>query len=312
MKVIGMPYVGKPQTACTDSLFTIGKFDNMEEAVNLCSYIKTKFLRYLVSILKSSQNVTQIVYEYVPMQDFSSTSDIDWTQHIEKIDKQLYKKYDLTAEEIALIESTVKYMDEETIYGKMLNSSYVDIVKYLLNKYGAAKHDYFTDTACKVKNKLVSRTNEGLYCHHIDEDKAIMLSNDKLAAANPFEYQKANRLVYCNLLEHLLLHVKIAEEPRNADANENELPGIGGAVNFLCKELNDIYAGKEFAEEWRRKVADEVNDSFDDYIMILKHLWNIVEQNPLYKLHITKESLCVGYDGKIVPAVLQALSGDEE
>lgn len=38
--------------------------------------------------------------------------------------------------------------------------------------------------------------------------------------------------------------MKIAESP-SKDANEDELPGIGGAINFICKELNDIYAGKE-------------------------------------------------------------------
>ena len=102
---------------------------------------------------------------------------------------------------------------------------------------------------------------ERLLSGGFDEDKAIMLSNDKFAAANPFEYQKANRLVYCNLLEHLLLHVKIAENP-NAQANENELPGIGGAINFICKDLNDIYAGKEFTDDWRKTVAEKVKDNF--------------------------------------------------
>ena len=185
--------------------------------------------------------------------------------------------------------------------------SYDEIVKLLLKKYGAAKHDYFTDRECTIKNKLVSRTAEGLFCHHIDEDKAIMLSNDEYAARNPFEYQKKNRLVYCNLLEHLLLHVKIAEEPRNPDANENELPGIGGAINYLCKQLNDIYAGKEPAEEWRKTVASKVQDNFDDYIRILRHLWSVIEQNPLYKTIITKQMLCTGWDGKVVDRVLEAM-----
>lgn len=52
--------------------------------------------------------------------------------------------------------------------------------------------------------------------------------------------------------------------------------------------------------------------SFDDYIAILKHLWQVVEQNPLYKAMITKESLCVGYDDKVVPAVLNALIRDDD
>lgn len=194
-----------------------------------------------------------------------------------------------------------------TIDGKQKTDCYVFD---LLKKYGSAKHNYFKDTACKIKNPLVTRTNEGLFCHHIDEDKAIMLCNDKFAVNNPFEYQKADRLVYCNLLEHLLLHVKIAENP-SPDANENELPGIGGAINFICKDLNDIYSGKKFSDEWRKNVADKVKDNFDDYIIILRYLWNIVEKNPVYKAIITKEMLCVGWDGKVVKEVMNALNANE-
>ncbi len=62
-----------------------------EEAIALKKYLSTKFLRYLVSILKMSQNVTQIVYRFVPLQDFTPNSDIDWSQSIENIDQQLYK-----------------------------------------------------------------------------------------------------------------------------------------------------------------------------------------------------------------------------
>ena len=112
------------------------------------------------------------------------------------------------------------------------------------------------------------------------------------------------------MLEHLLLHVKIAENP-SPDANENELPGIGGAINFICKELNDVYSGKEFADEWRKNVADKVKDNFDDYIIILRYLWNVVEKNPVYKAIITKEMLCVGWDGKVVKEVMNALNDGE-
>lgn len=244
------------------------------------------------------------------MQDFTKHSDIDWTKSVHDIDLQLYKKYGLSDEEIAFIESKVKPMDGTSYYESMLKMSYQDIVSALLKKYGSAKHNYFKDTACKIKNSLVTRTNEGLFCHHIDEDKAIMLCNDKFAANNPFEYQKAARLVYCNLLEHLLLHVKIAENP-SLDANENELPGIGGAINFICKDLNDIYSGKEFSDEWRKNVADKVKDNFDDYIIILRYLWYIVEKNPVYKAIITKEMLCVGWDGKVVKEVMNALNANE-
>ncbi|MCB0541355.1 MAG: restriction endonuclease, partial [Bacteroidetes bacterium] len=111
LKIIGSPYIGLPFEACTDSLIPIGNFDNLSEAENLQKYIKTKFLRYLVSILKTSQNVTQIVYQFVPMQDFTENSDIVWSKSIPEIDKQLYKKYQLSAEEIAFIEENVQPME---------------------------------------------------------------------------------------------------------------------------------------------------------------------------------------------------------
>ncbi|MBQ8270862.1 MAG: Eco57I restriction-modification methylase domain-containing protein [Bacteroidaceae bacterium] len=109
--IIGTPYIGVPNDACTDSFITIGSFDTKEEAINLQKYIKTLFLRYLVSILKTSQNVTQIVYKFVPMQDFTSTSDIDWSKSVPEIDQQLYAKYGLNESEIAFIESKIKPME---------------------------------------------------------------------------------------------------------------------------------------------------------------------------------------------------------
>lgn len=304
------PLIGDEQVAHTDTFISIGKFNTLEEAENLLKYIATKFLRALLGTLKVTQDNFADKWANVPLQNFLSNSDINWSKSIHEIDLQLYKKYGLSDEEIAFIESKVKPMDGTSYYESMLKMSYQDIVSALLKKYGSSKHNYFKDTNCTTKNPQVTRTSEGLYCHHIDEDKAIMLSNDKFAAANPFEYQKANRLVYCNLLEHLLLHVKIAENP-NSQANENELPGIGGAINFICKDLNDIYAGKEFTDDWRKTVAEKVKDNFDDYIAILRYLWNVIESNPIYKAIITKDMLCVGWDGKVVKEVMNALNDGE-
>lgn len=309
-EVLSTPLIGTPLIGYTETYISIGSTDSFSEAEAILKYVKTKFARTMLGILKVTQNNPKETWQYVPMQDFTDNSDIDWSKSVHEIDLQLYKKYGLSDEEIAFIESKVKPMDGTSYYESMLKMSYQDIVSALLKKYGSAKHNYFKDTACKAKNPLVTRTNEGLFCHHIDEDKAIMLCNDKFAVNNPFEYQKADRLVYCNLLEHLLLHVKIAENP-NPDANENELPGIGGAINFICKDLNDIYSGKEFADEWRKNVANKVKDNFDDYIIILRYLWNIVEKNPVYKAIITKEMLCVGWDGKVVKEVMNALNDGE-
>ena len=111
MNVIGRPYLGKPFDACTDSLIAIGKFDTLLEGENLAKYLKTKFLRFMVSILKISQNVTQIVYEFVPLQDFTDKSDIDWSKTIKEIDMQLYDKYNLSEEEIDYIENKIKEME---------------------------------------------------------------------------------------------------------------------------------------------------------------------------------------------------------
>lgn len=109
--IIGKAYVGSPNSACSDSLIPIGMFDTEEEAINLVKYMKTKFLRFMVGVMKTSQNVTQIVYKFVPMQDFTNSSDINWSKAIPEVDEQLYKKYSLAQEEIDFIESTIKPME---------------------------------------------------------------------------------------------------------------------------------------------------------------------------------------------------------
>lgn len=109
-KVIGEPYIGVIKSACTDSLIPIGKFDNLFEAESLQKYIKTKFLRYMVSLVKSSQNTTQIVYRFVPMQDFTENSDINWYKSINNIDEQLFDKYNLSVEEREHIKKSIKDM----------------------------------------------------------------------------------------------------------------------------------------------------------------------------------------------------------
>lgn len=188
-------------------------------------------------------------------------------------------------------------------YKAELEMDYDQLVKHLLQKYGGAKGDYFLTETCASKNKKISRTNEGLYCHHIDEDKAIMLSNDSYASNNPFEYQRAERLVYCNILEHLILHIKIVEAPRNEKANKGELPGIGGAVNFITKQVNDFYDGYDFKQQFMVIVMSYIKDSFEDYIKILNHLWRIIRKDSFLSIVISKERLASGWNGNIVQKV---------
>ena len=109
--IIGYPYLGKPGSICTDSLFPIGGYNNKYEAINLQRYMKTKFFRFVVGLLKSSNNICQNVYQLVPLQNFTNDSDIDWSKTIPEIDKQLYKKYNLSEEEIDYIESMIRPME---------------------------------------------------------------------------------------------------------------------------------------------------------------------------------------------------------
>lgn len=192
-------------------------------------------------------------------------------------------------------------------YQRIMKMSYDELVQFLINKYGPAKYDYFTNEYCTTKNKNVTRTSEGLYCHHIDEDKAIKLSEDKFAGKNPFEYQKADRLVYCNFLEHLLLHILIAEEPRNKNANIGEIQGVGGAVSFMCKQLNDLYNGYKYKQEWLIKTTSIVKDDYDTYIIMLRRLWKNIKSNKLLSQIISKEELAKGWCGTIYKKILNEL-----
>ena len=103
--------MGGIQEGCTASFVEVGKFSSYEESVNAVLYMKTKFHRALLGTLKVTQDVTKDKWNNVPLQDFSENSDIDWSKSIAEIDQQLYKKYNLTQEEIDFIEKNVVPME---------------------------------------------------------------------------------------------------------------------------------------------------------------------------------------------------------
>lgn len=109
--VIGPPVVGDPGVGHTESFLTIGCFDTENEACACLKYIKSRFARLMLGILKVTQNSSSKTYELVPLQDFTIRSDIDWSQSIFGIDQQLYMKYGLDDNEIAFIESHIKEME---------------------------------------------------------------------------------------------------------------------------------------------------------------------------------------------------------
>ena len=105
--------VGEPGTICTETYLVIGADLKLDEnsTNNLSNYLKTKFSRLLHGVAKTSHDAARTTYKFIPLQDFTVKSDIDWSQSIAEIDQQLYKKYGLSDEEIAFIEEKVKEME---------------------------------------------------------------------------------------------------------------------------------------------------------------------------------------------------------
>ena len=102
-KFLSKPIIAEPGTACTETYLVAGHFDNETEAINFAKYLRTRFARFLVSLRKATQHATRDVYAFVP----DLPLDQAW------IDAKLYKRYGLTKDEIAFIESQVAAHDSE-------------------------------------------------------------------------------------------------------------------------------------------------------------------------------------------------------
>ena len=100
-QIINTPFLGEPNTCCTETYMVIGPYGSKSKAENVISYIKTKFFRFMVLLKKNTQHAPARVYSFVPLQDFSKP----WT------DEELYAKYGLTDEEIEFIESMIRPME---------------------------------------------------------------------------------------------------------------------------------------------------------------------------------------------------------
>ncbi|MCD8189201.1 MAG: Eco57I restriction-modification methylase domain-containing protein [Clostridiales bacterium] len=109
-EVLSTPVIGQPVIGHTQTFISIGCFETEFEANALLKYVKSKFARTMLGILKITQHNPAPKWKYVPLQDFTPTSDIDWSKSIPEIDQQLYAKYGLDEQEIAFIESHVKEM----------------------------------------------------------------------------------------------------------------------------------------------------------------------------------------------------------
>lgn len=109
-ETLAQPVLTSPGIGSTETFLSVGFFDTEEENNNCLKFISTKFTRTLLGILKITQDLTPDKWKYVPLQDFTQLSDIDWSKSIHEIDLQLYRKYGLDEQEIEFIESHVKEM----------------------------------------------------------------------------------------------------------------------------------------------------------------------------------------------------------
>ncbi len=109
-EILSNPFVANPSVGHTQTFISIGSFNSKNEANSCLKYLKGKFSRIMLGVLKITQDNKKNVWKYVPLQDFTSKSDINWSKSIHEIDLQLYKKYGLDDNEIKFIETHVKEM----------------------------------------------------------------------------------------------------------------------------------------------------------------------------------------------------------
>lgn len=162
-----------------------------------------------------------------------------------------------------------------------LSMSYDELVAHLLSKYGPSTSDYFATPKCRSRRSAVSRTGEGLICHHIDEDKGGNLSHTDSAVLQPFEWQRKERLVYCNHLEHLLLHIKIAilrqKSALRSPTDVMDFFSTGG-IYMVCHDVNALYCDIDSALPWQKNCFSMIESNYDDYISVLSLLLYYIDQ----------------------------------
>lgn len=156
---------------------------------------------------------------------------------------------------------------------EQLQMNYTDYVIFLMGKYGIVRGSYFLNEECKTKNRRIVRTKDGLCIHHIAEFLYPKLSEARIARYLPFEYQMPDKLIYANLLEHLLLHIKITEEFNN-ESSDTFPVGIGGVL-FITRQINDYFGNlPELPSGWELNMFNAIKEHYSDYIEALKYIRN--------------------------------------
>ncbi|MFD1609575.1 hypothetical protein, partial [Oceanobacillus luteolus] len=150
-------------------------------------------------------------------------------------------------------------MEKKEEYLALLSKTYDEAVEYLLKKYGAARDDFFREQSYerflkgeikKITKGKYSRSVEGLECHHIDENKFLNMTNESFIKAQniAFKYHKKERLVFCDIVEHAILHTIISKET----ALEFGIPGY---QVFLRPKIKDWYVEKIIPKKSKWHIA---------------------------------------------------------
>ncbi|WP_269052149.1 hypothetical protein [Sporosarcina sp. G11-34] len=162
-------------------------------------------------------------------------------------------------------------------YVDLLSKNHDQAIEFLLQKYGPSKDDYFREKSYQrfmngeiksITKGNFTRTGEGLYCHHIDEREYLKISDQLFVKKYkyPFEIQKKERLVYCDLIEHTILHVLIAEE-------SSQEFGYPGYVTYLKPEIEEWYLDKIIPNpEWMKNCYHKSFLIPEEAVSILKKM----------------------------------------
>ena len=162
-------------------------------------------------------------------------------------------------------------------YDKQYKMKYVELCIYLQEKYGTPSGNYFLRETCKSKNKNITRTEDGLFVHHIREDCMPDLGKTEIAVQSPWEYQLNYNLVYCNYIEHLILHIKIVREFYEVGLQNGCMLGVGG-VCLIRDAIRDAYSRTEpYKHQWRENVKNAIKEDVDVFNILKEEAKNVLE-----------------------------------
>lgn len=173
-------------------------------------------------------------------------------------------------------------MKKKDDYLVLLSKTYNEAVECLLKKYGSAEDDYYREKSYErflrgeiksiTKGKF-SRSMEGLECHHILENKFLNMTNSSFIRDQniPFKYHQKEYLVFCDVVEHAILHTLIAKE------TSLEF-GVPGYIVFLRPKIEDWYIQKVIPQKskWHIVCYDKAYITSEDAHDLLERMDSIL------------------------------------